>query len=195
MFKRQQDFGISLKTTEPCCTSPPSSLAGLERGESQEEREQKLREQKLWEQKREQCSALEDLERLMKLKTEQVKKYGHPILPESDFSRRHRMVRSFLYLQNQKSRFTRKDRCEMARMVAASYNKRDDVAKKIVRWEKMWIQDRVIPESKAGKCKACLSLLGDEGVLCAVRDFVKTQGDGKCGNILINSESSISNRM
>jgi hypothetical protein len=161
-FKRQRDLGISMKNNEPSSITTPLSAVG--RGEARGNMACHL--------------ALEDLERLLKLKTEQVKKYGHVLFPQGDFYRRHLMVRSFLWMQEQKDKLPKKDRRGIAEMVAASFNRRSWTGRKIVRWERHWMKNRTIPESKAGKHRACLSWLEDEGVLCAVRDFAKTQGEG-----------------
>jgi ABC-type ATPase with predicted acetyltransferase domain len=67
----------------------------------------------------------------------------------------------------------------MAIAVAKDYNRREYTGRKIVKWEKEWVQNRRIPESKAGKHKVSLSLLDDEATLCAIRDFMKTQGEGR----------------
>lgn len=163
IFKRQRDLGISMKNNEPSPITTPLSAVG--RGEARGKMARRL--------------ALEDLERLLKLKTEQVKKYGHVLSPQGDFYRRHLMVRSFLWMQEQKDKLPKKDRRGIAGMVAASFNRRSWTGRKIVRWERHWMTNRTIPESKAGKHRACLSWLEDEGVLCAVRDFAKTQGEGQ----------------
>jgi len=126
--------------------------------------------------------ALDDLIRLFKSKPEQIKKYGHILYPESDFDRRHRMVRSFLYRQKEKDenpQSSPESRQEMAKEVAKDYNRRGYTGRKIVQWEKEWVQNRKIPESKAGKHKVSLSLLDDEATLCAIRDFMKSQNDGR----------------
>ena len=122
-------------------------------------------------------SALEDLQKLLNYKTLQIKKYGHVLFPQTDFHRRHCMVKSFLYLQQNDS-YLKESRKLMASIVAATFNRHGHVARKLLRWEKSWIDSRNIPKTKAGKHRAGLSWLEDEGVLCAVRDFVKTEGEG-----------------
>jgi hypothetical protein len=122
--------------------------------------------------------ALEDLQKLLKCKTLQTKKYGHVLFPESDFYRRHCMVKSFLYLQ-QNSNYLKEVRKKMATTVAATFNRHGHVARKLLHWEKSWIDSRAIPKGKAGKHRAGLSWLEDEGILCAVRDFAKAEGEGE----------------
>jgi hypothetical protein len=51
--------------------------------------------------------------------------------------------------------------------------------RKIVQWEKSWIKDRTIPESKAGKHKHNISWMDDEGLLSAVQEFIKSQGESQ----------------
>jgi len=161
IFKRQQDLGISMNDKEQCFKVPRAKKV---REEGQKERKLEL--------------GLEDMQKLLRSKTAQVKRYGHLLFPETDFHRRHSMVRSFLYMQKQKENMSGGKR-KIAEMVAATYNRRGHTAKKLLKWVKGWINDRTIPESKAGKHKACISLLENEGVLCAIRDFAKTQGEGK----------------
>jgi hypothetical protein len=88
------------------------------------------------------------------------------------------MVRSFLYLQ-QNGNYLKESRKQMANTVAATFNRNGHVVRKLLQWEKCWMDSRTIPKSKAGKHKAGLSWLEDEGILCAVRDFVKTEGESK----------------
>jgi len=161
LFKRQQDLGMYIKNEKQCTKVSPAKKT---REKGQEERTRQL--------------AQEDMEKLLNSKKAQIKKYGHLLFPRSDFYRRHCMVRSFLYVQMQKSNLSLKKR-EMAEMVAPTYNRRGYTAKKLLKWVKSWVEYRNIPESKAGKHRACASLLEDEGVHCAIRDFAKTQGEGK----------------
>lgn len=123
-------------------------------------------------------SALEDLQKLLSCKTLQIEKYGHVLLPQSDFYRRHCMVKNFLCLQ-QNNCYLEKTRKQMAKTVAATFNRHGHVARKLLQLEKTWVDSRTLPKSKAGKHKASLSWLEDEAVLCAVRDFAKTEGEGE----------------
>jgi hypothetical protein len=165
LFRRQQDLGISVKSVGDTKKFKPGHRS---KQSTPGERDR----------------ALDDLIRLLESKPEQIKKYGHILYPESDFDRRHRMVRSFLCRQKEKDGTRR----EMATAVAKNYNRGGHTARKIVKWEKGWVQNRRIPESKAGKHQVSLSLPDDEATLCAIRDFMKTQGDGR-HNQLFSSPS------
>jgi hypothetical protein len=90
------------------------------------------------------------------------------------------MVRSFFYLQQQKDTLQLNRRRDIAVMAAANFKRGKATGKKIVRWEREWLKHRRIPESKAGKHSAGMSWLEDEGVLCAVREFAVSLGEGKC---------------
>ena len=109
-----------------------------------------------------------------------MKRYGRVLPPTSDFYRRHLMVRSFFYLQQQKDTLQLNRRRDIAVMAAANFKRGKATGKKIVRWEREWLKHRRIPESKAGKHSAGMSWLEDEGVLCAVREFAVSLGEGKC---------------
>jgi hypothetical protein len=168
LLKRQQELGTSMSSRpDPPSTSvvtplrvvSPSVLANQTK-----------------------ASALKDLEKLLRLKTEQIRIYGRVLPPTSDFFRRHCMVKSFLYVQQQT---TGKTRREMANAVATTFNRGGHTGRMIIKYERQWIEDRTIPESRAGKHNASLSLLEDEGILCAVRDFTKTQGEGKSSSFLL----------
>jgi hypothetical protein len=137
--------------------------------------------------------AIEELEKLLQSPREQVKRYGRVLRPTSDFYRRHLLVRSFFYLQQQKDTLRLSRRREIAILAAANFKRGKSTGRKIVRWEKEWLAHRRIPESKAGKHSACLSWLEDEGVLCAVREFVVSQGEGKCWIKRLMTSSSIAN--
>lgn len=169
LFRRQQDLGISVRSARDTGNLNPDSR--LRQGAQPEERD---------------C-ALNDLVHLLKSKPAQIKKYGHILYPESDFDRRHRMVRSFLYRQKEKDRScgsSSERRREMATSVAKDYNRQGYTGRKIVKWEREWVQKRKIPESKAGKHKKSRSWLDDEATLCAIRDFTKTQGDGRYNQLI-----------
>jgi hypothetical protein len=154
LFRRQQDLGIS-------------QLPLISQHQAAQQRTQERRR-----------LTLEDMEKLLRCKTAQIKKYGHALFPESDFHRRHCMVRNFMYLQKYHENVPGKTRGELAKAVAASFDRRQHTTKKL-QWEKAWIDTRILPESKAGKHKARLSWLDDEGILCAIQNFVKSQGEGE----------------
>jgi hypothetical protein len=159
VFRRQQELGISSKERRPAIMTRRQVV--------QHHTKEKRR------------LALKDLEKVLHSKTRQIQIYGHRLFPDSDFYRRHLMVRSFLNLQKQHDDVSGKTRRELAETVAATFSRRKHTAGKLEKWEKQWIDDRKIAESKAGKHKGHLSWLEDEGVLCAIQDFTKSQGEGE----------------
>ena len=78
-----------------------------------------------------------DLEELLRLKRQQIDKYGYELSPKSSYYRRHLMVKSFLWMQSNKekdnSHLTRTD---LAQIVAQSFNKKKYTGRKIVQWER-----------------------------------------------------------
>ena len=122
-----------------------------------------------------QVKALEDLNRLLKLVTEQEKQYGDRLSPHSNFYRRHLMVQQFLHTQLQtQSSSTRR---AMALTVAQSFGRGMFTARNIVRWEKSWVSIREIPERKERDDGD--SWMYDEDVNDAIKKFVRIQGDRK----------------
>src|SRR5205814_7155202 len=67
--------------------------------------------------------ALQDLKRLLELKTEQIKKYGRVLLTSSCFYRRHLMVMSFFWIQERRKEFPNIDRRGLAKIVASTNRK------------------------------------------------------------------------
>ncbi len=51
-----------------------------------------------------QVQAAHDLEELLRLKTQQIEKYGQKLSPKSSYLCRHQMVRSFLWMQLNKEK-------------------------------------------------------------------------------------------
>ena len=159
LFRRQKELGLSLEERRPAIMSRRQVV------------QQRTKEQRRL--------ALEDLEKVLRSKTRQVEVYGHRLSPDSDFYRRHLMVRNFINMQKPHENLSEKIRREFAETVAGTFDRGRHTAEKIVKWERQWMVDGRIPESKAGKHKAHLSWLEDEGVLCAIQDFTKSQGEGK----------------
>ncbi len=125
--------------------------------------------------KQQQIEALEDLTRLLKLVTEQEKKYEDRLSPHSNFYRRHLMVQQFLQTQLKTQPSQR--RRVLALNVARAFGRSNPTARNIVRWERSWLSIRKIPERKErddGK-----SWMYDEEVNDAIRAFARTQGDSK----------------
>lgn len=53
--------------------------------------------------------------------------------------------------------FQGKSQCDLAIMVAHSYNARGETARQIVRWKRSGVENRVIPKTQAGKNKHTFS--------------------------------------
>ncbi len=125
--------------------------------------------------KSQQIKALDDLNRLLKLVTEQEKKYGTRLSPHSNYYRRHAMVQQFLQSQlNSQSSPTRRT---LSLNVARAFGRSSPTARLIVQWEKSWVGLREIPERKEREDSD--SWMYDGDLDDAMRAFVKTQGDSK----------------
>lgn len=48
---------------------------------------------------------------------------------------------------------------------------------KIVRWERSWVENKVIPEIQARKNKYTISLIEDEELITDVCTYIKAQGN------------------
>ena len=103
------------------------------------------------------AQALADLNKLLRLKTEQKKKYGCLLQTKPNHYCRHLLVQAFFSMQACKLEkpklFQGKSRRDLAIMAAHSHNARGGTARQIVRWERSWVENRVIPETQAGKNK------------------------------------------
>ena len=105
-----------------------------------------------------QTQAAHDVGELLRLKTQQMDKYGYELSPKSNYYCRHQMVRSFLWIQlNKEKDNPQLNRRKLAQIVAQSFNKRRYTERKIVQWERSWVKLRVIPNTKAGNGKGDLS--------------------------------------
>ncbi len=124
--------------SQPIDNLSPLSLSDLPRGSASLSNQQVLKTQR--------TEALKDLNRLLKLVTEQEKKYKARLSPHSNFYRRHLMVQQFLQSQlNSQSSPKRRD---LSLNVARSFGKSRPTACNIVRWEKKWVEFQEIPERK-----------------------------------------------
>jgi hypothetical protein len=120
------------------------------------------------------------LKRLIDFPTEQKKKYGYVLSQQRNFYRRHLMVLSFLWALEHRNDFPGMNRRrELAKMVAISYNKGSCIARRIVQWEKLWVECRTIPEKKAKDRNYNTIWMNEEDITCAVRDFARSQGERK----------------
>lgn len=87
---------------------------------------------------------LKDLSRLLKVVSEQEKKYGYRLSPHSNFFCRHLMVQQFLQLQLKiQSSPTRRT---LSIQVAQAFGRGESTGRSIVRWEISWIEKREIPD-------------------------------------------------
>ena len=82
------------------------------------------------EQKEIRATGLVSLERLLSLVTEQDKKYGYKLSPQSNFFQRHIMVKQFLSIQTRK--IPGQTRQQLAGSVVASFNQGHTTAQNIV---------------------------------------------------------------
>ena len=88
------------------------------------------------------------------------------------------MVLSFLWIQERREIYPDCNRLNLAEIVASNYNKSKYTGRRIIQWERSWVIDRIIPEGKAGRYRNA-SLLNDEEIFLAIRDFVRSQGEGQ----------------
>lgn len=121
------------------------------------------------------ATGLGNLEKPLSLVTEQDKKYGYRLSPRSNFFQRHVMVKHFLSIQTRK--IPGQNCRQLARSVAASFNRGHTTARNIVRWEKSWVTIGEIPMRKEAEMYA--SWLTDEDVVMDIRKFARNQGDSK----------------
>lgn len=117
----------------------------------------------------------------MHLKTEQLKKYGAVLIPQSNLYLRHQMVQSFLWMQLKKetdnSGMTQRT---LATIIAQRFNRGCYTGRWIIQWEKEWITTGKISSTKAGKNKHTLSWMDNEDLVMAIKSWAKGEGDSKC---------------
>ncbi len=122
-----------------------------------------------------------DLNNLLRLKTQQKKKYGYVLSSKPNLLRQHLLVQAFFNLQALKfekpEKFHGKTRRDLATMVANTHGARGGTVRNIVKWEKAWVQHRVIPETQAGKHKHKFSWMDDEELMFEAQGYIKSQGD------------------
>jgi hypothetical protein len=112
--------------------------------------------------------AIEDLEKLLRSKKNTLK--GQNLT-------RHQAVLALLYMtQSRKVGDTRE---KLSSQVARTFDKGINYARKIVKWEGIWIRERHIPEGKRGCFAKVFSWFNDEGVQLAVREWCAGAGETK----------------
>lgn len=123
--------------------------------------------------------ASQDLEDLLRHTTKQTAKYKKTIPVNSDWYRRHQMVQTFLWLQeNKETDNPTLNRRDLACLAARSFCRRNYTGRKIVQWEKSWILYRTIPETKAGSHKHNLTWMEDEDLVLSVKEWARSLQDG-----------------
>ena len=148
--------------------SSPSSLSKIPRGGTPLlSKQQTLKSQR--------TESLKHLNKLLKLVTEQEKKYGTRLLPHSNYYRRHTIVQQFL--QSQLTSKPRPTRHALSHNVAQAFGRSSPKARLIVQWEKEWVDTREIPERKKREDSDLWMYDGD--LNDAMREFVRTEGDSK----------------
>ncbi len=99
-----------------------------------------------------QTRAVHDLSELLRVKTVQIDKYRHVLDNNSNLYRRHQMVQSFLWMKLNKTKDDPGSHWQgSAQVVVNSFNRRAYTGRKIIQWERSWVQNYTIPGTKAGK--------------------------------------------
>jgi hypothetical protein len=96
--------------------------------------------------------------------------------PHGATFRRYEFVGSFLWAEQNSPYLTRK---ELALQVARSFNRGGHTARKILIWEKQWVMNREIEPHKHSSSSGLASLLDNEEVLLAAREYIFGAGDSK----------------
>lgn len=124
--------------------------------------------------KTQRTKALTDLNRLLRLVTEQEKKYGCRLSVHGNFYQRHIIVQQFIQSQITTGE---RQREELSLNVARSFGLNKPTARNIVQWENIWVDLQEIPERKEKEDYD--SWIHDPDLNDAIRAFVRTQGDCK----------------
>ena len=117
---------------------------------------------------------MKDLTSLLKLVTEQEKKYGYRLSPLGNFYQRHVMVQRFLQIQIS-TKGERRDKLSLN--VARSFGRNKTTARSLIQWENMWIDTREISERKERTERDFW--MHDPDLIDAMRTWVRGQGDSK----------------
>jgi hypothetical protein len=115
--------------------------------------------------------AKKDLEQKLKSKRSQMTKQNHT---------RHNAVLQFMnYQQRILESGQRESRAVIALNVSRCFNRGTWFAKKLVMWERCWIDERRIPDGKQGCFTKTKSWFNDEGVMLAAREYLSGAGESK----------------
>lgn len=87
---------------------------------------------------------------------------------------RHRAVLALLYLMQSRQEETRE---QLSLEVAKTFGKGVYFARKIIEFERLWMQGKDIPESQRGRHGKITSWLNDEGAQLAVRESALLSGE------------------
>lgn len=107
-------------------------------------------------------AAANDMEKLLKSKT---------LTPTGQDLVRHQQVLQFINAQLKNSRNA--PRMEIAELVASTYRKGRDVAERIVKTEKEWVKNRVVPSGKQGRTAKVPSMIEDQATRRVVEQYIE----------------------
>ncbi|PUU74314.1 hypothetical protein B9Z19DRAFT_1093142 [Tuber borchii] len=102
------------------------------------------------------------MEKLLKSKT---------LTPTGQDLVRHQQVLQFINAQLKNSRNA--PRMEIAELVASTYRKGRDVAERIVKTEKEWVKNRVVPSGKQGRTAKVPSMIEDQATRGVVEQYIE----------------------
>ena len=126
MFQRQKDLQLSVQVTTSSNTVSTSNVAIPRACSPPQVPNALFNKEEVWK------TASARLDRLLKLPTEQKNVYGAVIDPRSSFHLRHRMVQSFLWLQERRDQFPVKTQIHLARLTANSFNRGGHTSRMII---------------------------------------------------------------
>lgn len=127
-----------------------------------------------------QTQAAHDLGELLRLKTQQIYKYGYELSLKSSYYCCYQIVRCFWWMQLNKKKDNRQLNMRgLAQVVTQNFNKKGYTGRKIVQWECSWVKLRVIPNTKAGNKKGDLPWTEDKDLVFLIKDWAKKAGESK----------------
>jgi hypothetical protein len=186
IWKRQQELKIALPVEYSTTSTLQSeiqhsksmvrvgdnSIRNLSSGSDVSDR-QSLKQKRIGER----AIGLQNLQTLLRRKTDQKAKFGTEGL-RGHLLKRYEMVHAFLLAQKKTPDLTRRT---VALNVAHCFGRGEFTARNIIKWENSWIRDGAIPQAKIGgnKHHVLESLLNDEGLQLAIRQYAMSLKDGK----------------
>lgn len=118
----------------------------------------------------------EALSYLLKHKTSVKEKYGELGLSGS-YLLRHQMVLQFINAQLRREN-ANKWRREVALQIANCHGRGMHTARKLIRWERDWVEKRIIEQGRQGGGDGrIITWFEDEGVLIAAREYIAQVGE------------------